>query len=357
MNELELDYVKKRNFFKKENNFEKKKYISSNLIWGKHLEEDFLVSIVIPAYNRPDTLKEAISSALNQNGNYKYQIIISDDTRDSQMREQILSFIKSVNDEKIVYYYNEEQLGLYGNWNRCIELANSDWVIMLHTDERLAMDYLEQVMPIVQEHSIIDLIAVEPQGYDCYGIIRDAGEKKDKKCFPLYYQLNDFGGMFPLQCAMFKRDTFLEYGGFVCDGSVIEDLTFKMVFSYYYKVYVLDSPLYFKNGLGQSTDVNIWEDQLIYQYYILKNACEKRCLLIRPLLRAYLKYNIIKTANEFNMGKNFFEKKCNVNIKTIKSACDIKSDNWTDKQIRNMENVICKIKKVHCRRANKNALF
>ena len=102
-----------------------------------------LLSICIPAYNRPKWLKRAILSILTTPVEQQTQVelVISDDST--------IPDCKNVADELAVnwhgeYYYcqNTPSLGMAGNWNRCIEIASGDYVLILHDD-----DYLETGAP------------------------------------------------------------------------------------------------------------------------------------------------------------------------------------------------------------------
>ena len=53
-----------------------------------------LVSVVIPAYNRPDTLKIAIDSVLEQ-PYPNIEIIICDDSSDNRVQEMLVPYIDS----------------------------------------------------------------------------------------------------------------------------------------------------------------------------------------------------------------------------------------------------------------------
>ncbi|RDU58459.1 glycosyltransferase [Helicobacter sp. MIT 99-5507] len=46
---------------------------------------------------------------------------------------------------KLSFYKNHKNLGLFGNFNRCIELANGKWVCLLHDDDILLPNYLKEM--------------------------------------------------------------------------------------------------------------------------------------------------------------------------------------------------------------------
>ncbi|MGX1572905.1 glycosyltransferase family 2 protein, partial [Paenibacillus terrae] len=68
-----------------------------------------LVSVVIPAYNRPHTLKIAIDSVLEQTYP-NIEIIICDDSTTNEVQEMLDSYLDSF--PKIKYYKNDKNLFL-----------------------------------------------------------------------------------------------------------------------------------------------------------------------------------------------------------------------------------------------------
>lgn len=129
--------------------------------------ENVELSICIPAYNRVDTLKEAIDSVLNlqQNG-IIYNCIISEDN--SKNHKAIYELITSYNDVRIIYYFNETPLGMAENWNNCLKLAKSKYAALLHDDDYLYDDYLYTVRKIWELDIKFDIMyfAHDVQIYD-----------------------------------------------------------------------------------------------------------------------------------------------------------------------------------------------
>lgn len=120
------------------NYFEKFKDVKSLLQYGGPLTHHVL-SIVIPTYNKVNSLKRAIESALQQNNQtLDYNIIVVDNYEGDN--SDVISMLHSINNPRnieIVYYHNEKNIGMHPNWNRAIEIADSDYVLMLHTDDYL----------------------------------------------------------------------------------------------------------------------------------------------------------------------------------------------------------------------------
>lgn len=113
-----------------------------------------LISIIIPTYNKPQFLKQAIESALNQKWDGKFEIIVCDNNPQRNDETEVL--MKTYNDAKISYYKNEKNIGASGNWNRLNELAKGEWTVMLHDDDLLQDLFLNQLVQFFNED--VDLI-------------------------------------------------------------------------------------------------------------------------------------------------------------------------------------------------------
>ena len=103
-------------YFEYINNFIKIEHVESILIKGKNILPNPKVSILIPTYKREILLKEAIDSALNQFSFDDYQVIIIDNNPERNCLTEKL--INEINNEKILYYKNSVNIGMFGNWNR-----------------------------------------------------------------------------------------------------------------------------------------------------------------------------------------------------------------------------------------------
>ncbi|MCM1989262.1 glycosyltransferase [Oceanirhabdus seepicola] len=103
-----------------------------------------LVSILIPAYNRPHYLKIALKSALNQT--YKnIEVIICDDSTNNEV--EIMIKKKYLNKYKnLKYYKNEKNLGQFENDLKLLELASGEYINFLMDDDVFAINKIEKMM-------------------------------------------------------------------------------------------------------------------------------------------------------------------------------------------------------------------
>lgn len=101
------------------------------------------VSVCLPVFNGQPYLAEAIESVRRQS-HADFELLIVDDwsTDDSFALAQGIAAA----DARIAIHRNPTNLGLVGNWNRCLELARGDWIKFLFQDDLLAPNCLERML-------------------------------------------------------------------------------------------------------------------------------------------------------------------------------------------------------------------
>ena len=138
------------NFFEYKDNFAKYKHIKSNLLVGEIKDiPNPKVTIAIPTYKRSHLIKDALNSSVNQVEFKNYEIIVVDNEA-SEEENETEKLIKQYNNSKILYYKNEENIGMFGNWNRCIELARGEYITILNDDDWLENNFLYEVIKEIE---------------------------------------------------------------------------------------------------------------------------------------------------------------------------------------------------------------
>lgn len=145
------------NYLSYKDNFAKIRSINSKLVYGDlNFNKNPTVTIAIPTYKRQDLLKEAIESALNQKDYTDYEVIVVDNDPNPDTETEYL--IRSYNNPKLLYYKNEQNLGMIGNWNRCLELARGKWYSMLHDDDLLSNVFLKEMFTVLNKYPKISFL-------------------------------------------------------------------------------------------------------------------------------------------------------------------------------------------------------
>ena len=170
------------------------------------------ITIAIPTYRRVSLLKEAIDSCLAQRTEVPFNILIvdNDPLQNSETEQLMVSF----NNQNISYYKNSENIGATGNWNKLFELADTEFVTMLHDDDLLEEDYIEKITLIIEKYkSNIDAIYTETR---IFSKISSLFRKKTNTLRIIKIQPFDlqFYNVCSIIGACFKREKIIELNGF-----------------------------------------------------------------------------------------------------------------------------------------------
>jgi glycosyltransferase involved in cell wall biosynthesis len=95
------------------------------------------VSILIPTYNRPEFLAQAIESALKQTVS-DIEVVVGDDS------DQGGAVVRAAGDPRVRHQPNERRLGMARNWQRLLDNARGAFVLLLMDDDRLRPGFLER---------------------------------------------------------------------------------------------------------------------------------------------------------------------------------------------------------------------
>jgi glycosyltransferase involved in cell wall biosynthesis len=185
-------------------------------------------SVCIPTYNRAQMLPAAIESVLNQNF-VDFELIICDNASTDNTEE----VVKGYCDQRLRYVCYETLVSMYANHNRCLNLAQGDWIVFLHSDDLMTDLNLAQA------------------------IVKDLQDKMST-CFPSVYLnqestykewsfleiLKLMNGISP-SGSIYRKDALKEIGGFaedniIADWELLLNMSFKKggVYSYSSKPFV-----------------------------------------------------------------------------------------------------------------------
>lgn len=133
----------------------KYKNIKSILVYDGGMTEKPTVSIMIPTYRRPELLCESIESALAQETNISYEVIVVDNESNPEFSGLVDRAIRRFTSHNFRVYRNEANLGMFGNWNRCLELANGKYVTILSDDDVLKPNFIQYTMSHVSGREFV----------------------------------------------------------------------------------------------------------------------------------------------------------------------------------------------------------
>ena len=106
-----------------------------------------LITIAIPTYNNEDTIAIAIKSALDQDYENDYEILIVNNAS----KDGTQGVIESFKDDKIRIVVNKETYDMYTNHNICLEEAKGDYILYCHSDDELMPNALTLLSNRIKE--------------------------------------------------------------------------------------------------------------------------------------------------------------------------------------------------------------
>jgi glycosyltransferase involved in cell wall biosynthesis len=163
------------------NNFSKYEDVKSILQYGDISScVSPCISIIMPIFQSPQYFKDALLSVVNQDCDILYEIIVVDNTPFDGEKSETLLFIEELSLSNLYYYRNEKNIGMFGNFNRGIELARAELITFCHDDDMLLPNCLSTLLeihkrypnkPIFSAHIDIDEDTHFPlKRYDCDSI-------------------------------------------------------------------------------------------------------------------------------------------------------------------------------------------
>lgn len=124
-------------------------YCSKLLVNPINKDYTNLIEIFIPTFNRTRLLDEAIRSAINQNTDLNYRISIVDNS-DISWKDNF-DLVKKNYSDRVFYYKNDENYGLFGNWNMALKLCNSEYFVLLHDDDLLKDNFIQEILKVIKK--------------------------------------------------------------------------------------------------------------------------------------------------------------------------------------------------------------
>ncbi len=109
-----------------------------------------LVSVIIPSYNRINTIRQTIDSIINQKCVFGIEIIIGDDCSTENIREVLCEY-KANYPNIIRLLFHEINMGLGANWATCVKASLGKYICNCDNDDywhntnklQIQVDYLE----------------------------------------------------------------------------------------------------------------------------------------------------------------------------------------------------------------------
>lgn len=177
------------------------------------------VSVLIPTYNYAYCIDEAVQSVLDQSFG-DFELIVIDDCSKDNTDEVMLKYRT---DPRITYLANDKNLGLVGNWNKCLSMAKGKYIKLLCADDKFRSDLLEKMVAVMESNPGVSLVVCNKEMF---------GKSTARVKLPLqglhngreiiYNTLSTYGWLGEPTCIMF-RSSNLSVGTFRNDVTWLPD--------------------------------------------------------------------------------------------------------------------------------------
>ncbi len=138
-----------------------------------------LVSVMLPVYEPDSLLLGALESVLVQRqrlGSERMQVTIVDDCSKRTNVAELLQRLQ--HPAGVEYHRNETNLGLAGNWNRCIELARGPLVHLLHQDDAIRPGFYERLLDGLERAPRAGMAFCRHAFIDAAGAVTDVSHRE-----------------------------------------------------------------------------------------------------------------------------------------------------------------------------------
>lgn len=172
-----------------------------------------LWSVMIPTYNCAHYLRQTLESVLVQDpGPDQMQIEVVDNCSDKDDPEEV---VRAVAPKRVIFHRNPTNVGMYPNFNICIERSRGELVHILHGDDFVAPTFYARLGDLAARHPEAALLASRSFFVDQNGTVTGVTrrlpdhERVTHDCSP-FYCAN------PLQFAgvVVRREFYERHGGF-----------------------------------------------------------------------------------------------------------------------------------------------
>lgn len=178
---------------------------------------NYKVSVIMPSYKRHKGLVyRAINSLLNQTYD-NMEVVLIDDNAKEELREyraELESLVLELDDERIVYLQNQENLGGAGARNEGIKVATGEYITFLDDDDEYLPDKVKKQLTFMLENDL-DMSFTKLCIYNERNKLIDVREHEiklfDKLYLKKYHLTKQITGT---PTFMMKKDVLIEIGGF-----------------------------------------------------------------------------------------------------------------------------------------------
>lgn len=205
------------------------------------MDETKKISILMGIYNCENTLREAIDSIVNQTyTNWKF-IICDDGSSDKSF--SIAKEYEQKDPDRFLVIKNKINMGLNATLNRCLSVADGDYIARMDGDDISVENRFEKEVDILNKHPEYAIVSSNMITFD---------ENGEWGCIITLEtpQRRDFPTQVPMFChapCMIRKEAFMDVEGYTEDPHLLRVEDYHLWYKFYakgYRGYNIQEPLY-----------------------------------------------------------------------------------------------------------------
>jgi glycosyltransferase involved in cell wall biosynthesis len=203
------------------------------------------VTVGIPTYNRAALLKDTLESVLAQTYS-NFRLVIGDNASTDETPDVVASY----SDARIDYIRGERNIGMIGNFNRLIQLADTEFLMLLPDDDRLYPNYLKSVVDVLQRHQTVGLVHTAFDEIDADSRVQRYGVSALKTTRPLTVETGPHfieRSMISLplcfSTATYRTCAIREAGSMIAGEELFADVPLVLRMALHWDIAYIDRPL------------------------------------------------------------------------------------------------------------------
>jgi abequosyltransferase len=118
-----------------------------------------LITVAVPAYNRPEELSILLDTVLSQDG-ASFDVLVVEDCspRQAEIREVVERVATRRGDVRVRFFANERNLGFDGNLRRILDLSEGEFTLFMGDDDLLRPGALRRLGAVLERHPNLGVI-------------------------------------------------------------------------------------------------------------------------------------------------------------------------------------------------------
>src|SRR5579862_1729629 len=109
------------------------------------------LTIAVPFYKGTEYLRRTLGSIFAQSGS-RWTVLLVDNSVDADEQKAALAIVASLPPSRLRYVRNQTHVSGSENFNRCIDLAETDLVSTVHGDDEVLPSYADELLSLAERH-------------------------------------------------------------------------------------------------------------------------------------------------------------------------------------------------------------